>query len=245
MFEYIPLLHHLEALYQMPRNIERFERYVRSFLNESGEDVDIPPLVVANPMAKEHALGYVRGLLEMGAEEIAKAATQEAESRLPKADLKVSLMVLDDAKGGWTNRYTTVSGLWSLEQRALERWKRSAWVTVGCWTSEVPTVQHIRQQTLTSLYQATWAMTKPLPKTLREILVYEGQALAFAGVEQWLDGEELRYTRAVLEPHLESTQHPVLIVALQGDAAAKSLGYPALGLSDRAGLGLALENTRK
>lgn len=85
-----------------------------------------------------------------------------------------------------------------------------------------------------------WLYHQPLPKILREILVYEGHALAYAGVAQWLDAEELAYTRAVLEPHLDSTHYPTLLVALEGDVAAKALGYEPLGLSSKAGLPLAL-----
>jgi hypothetical protein len=54
------------------------------------------------------------------------------------------------------------------------------------------------------------------------------------------DDEELAYTRAVLEPHLDSTHYPTLLVALEGDPAAQALGYPPLGLSPKAGLALAL-----
>lgn len=239
--EYVPLLHHLEALYQMPRNLERFQSYINSIVNEQGDDVEIPPLVLANPMAKEHALEYVQQLLEMGAEEVAAHATQKAEAQLPPIDLKASLMVLDDAKGGWTNRYTTAAGLWSLEQRGLERFRRSAWVTIGCWTSTLPTPEKIRQDTRAGLFQAVWAYTKPMPKTLRAIMPYEGQALAFAGAKQWMDTEELEYTRTVLEPYLETTHHPALLAALYGDPAARALGYAPLGLSPNAGLALALE----
>jgi hypothetical protein len=239
--EYVPLLHHLEALYQLPRDMERFKTYIASILNEQGDDVEIPPLVAANPMAKEHGLEYVRELLEMEAEGIAAEATQEAAKKLPPASLKVSLMALDDAKGGWTNCYTTVGSLWSLDERALARWKRSAWVTVACWTSELPTPQQVQQETLRVLYQSVWAMHQPLPKNLRGVLEFEGKAMQFAGIEQWLDAEELEYTRAVLGPHLAATDHPTLTAALYGDPVAHSLGYPPLGLSKNAGQAFALE----
>jgi len=79
-----------------------------------------------------------------------------------------------------------------------------------------------------------------MPKALQETLTYEGQNLAFAGVAQWLDAEEPAYTRAVLEPHLDSTHYPALLLALEGEVAAKSLGYKPLGLTPKAGLALAL-----
>ena len=238
--EYVPLLHHLEALYQLPRDMERFKTYIASIVNEQGDDVEIPPLVAANPMAKEHALEYVRKLLEMGAEEVARAATEEAARLLSPTSLKVSLMALDDAKGGWTNRYTTVGSLWSLDERFLARWRHSAWATVVCWTSELPSPQQIRQETRRVLYQSVWAMHQPLPHNLRGVLEFEGKAMRFAGIAQWLDAEELEYTRAVLEPHMQATDHPTLTAALYGDPVAHNLGYPPLGLSKNAGLALAL-----
>ncbi|MDX2005354.1 MAG: hypothetical protein SFU83_08770 [Meiothermus sp.] len=240
MLEYVPLLHHLEALYRMPRDMARFKTYIGSILNAQGDDVEIPPLVVANPMAREHALEYVQKLLELGAEEVAARATEAAARRLPPTGLKVSLMVLDDARGGWTSRHTTVGSLWSLEGRALARWKRSAWVTVPCWTSEPPSPEQIRRETLRVLHQSVWAMHRPLPKDLRTILEFEGQAMRFAETEQWMEAEELEYTWAVIEPLSAAADHPTLSAALYGDPVAYSLGYPPLGLSKNAGLALAL-----
>ncbi len=52
--------------------------------------------------------------------------------------------------------------------------------------------------------------------------------------------DDLEYTRTVLEPLRESIHPPTLMVALYGDDAARSLGYPALGLSASAGFELAL-----
>lgn len=241
-FEYVPLLHRLEALYQMPRGMERFRTYLSTVLNTQGDDMDLIPLVSANPMAKEHALEYVQRLLAMDAETLAEETLPETAKELsPLSEhLRVSLVVLDDSKGGWTNRYTTLKGLWGLSARELENTRRHGWVSVPCWTSEAPSPEGIRQQTRLHLYQAAWSYREPMPKTLREILTYEGQALVFAGVAQWLDVEELAYTRAVLEPHLDSTHYPTLLVALEGDVAAESLGYEPLGLSPKAGLALAL-----
>ncbi len=241
-FEYVPLLHHLEALYRMPRGMERFRAYLSTVLNAQGDDVDLIPLVSANPMAKEHALEYVQQLMAIDAETLAEAATLEAAKELsPLSEhLRVSLVVLDDSKGGWTHRYTTLKGLWGLSVRELEHTRRYGWVSVPCWTSEAPSPEGIRLQTRLYLYRAAWAYREPIPRTLREILTYEGQALAFAGAAQWLDVEELAYTRAVLEPYLDSTHYPTLLVALEGDVAAESLGYQPLGLSPKAGLALAL-----
>jgi hypothetical protein len=54
-----------------------------------------------------------------------------------------------------------------------------------------------------------------------------------------LEPDDLDYTREVLRPHLGSSHPPVLLAALYGDEAARSVGYPPLGLSADAGLALA------
>ncbi len=239
--DYVPLLQHLERLYQMPRGMERFQTYLSTVLSSQGDKVELVPLLFANPMAKEHALEYVRHLLAMEAETLAEAAMQEATQELPpfSPHLKVSLVVLDD-KGGWTHRQTTLKSGWGTSKRELEQIRRYGWVSIPCWTSEAPSPRYIQQQTRLYLYRWWWLYHRAPPETLREILHFEGQALRFAGVQQWLDTEELGYTRAVLEMHLDSRHYPTLLAALEGDPAARSLGYPPLGLSPKAGLALAL-----
>ena len=59
-----------------------------------------------------------------------------------------------------------------------------------------------------------------------------------------LDEDDLAYTRTVIEPHLDATDRATVIACLFGDTAANALGYPPQGLSDRAGLALALDDAR-
>jgi hypothetical protein len=49
-------------------------------------------------------------------------------------------------------------------------------------------------------------------------------------------------TRAVLAPHLDSEDRATVLTGLFGDTAVDSLGYPAMGLAERAGLALALHD---
>jgi hypothetical protein len=48
----------------------------------------------------------------------------------------------------------------------------------------------------------------------------------------------------VITPHLFATNRATVMASLFGDAAANALGYPPQGLSDRAGLALALSEAR-
>ncbi|MBI5811584.1 MAG: hypothetical protein K6T35_00725 [Meiothermus silvanus] len=241
-FEYVPLLETQREIYLLPRGMERFRDYLKTMLNAEGDDLELVPMVTMNPMAKEHALAYVEALLSMNAEEVARIALEEAQTRLPHfpEPWKVSLIVLDDLKGGWTNRHTTLFADWAMTDRARANFLRYAWISVGLWTSEPPSPKGIRREVFAQVYKALWALRHPKARTLHDVLRQEAYALAFAGQKPWLDEEELAYTRAVLEPHLESDHYPTLVAALYGDEAAKSLGYPPLGLSARAGFALGL-----
>jgi hypothetical protein len=59
-----------------------------------------------------------------------------------------------------------------------------------------------------------------------------------------LDDEELAYTRTVITPHHDAHDRATVIACLFGDTAANALGYPPMGLTERAGLALALSEAR-
>ena len=56
--------------------------------------------------------------------------------------------------------------------------------------------------------------------------------------------DDLAYTRTVIAPHLNAQDRATVIACMFGDTAAKALGYPPHGLSERAGLALALHDAR-
>jgi hypothetical protein len=68
------------------------------------------------------------------------------------------------------------------------------------------------------------------------MLVQESHALGRARARCALDDGELAYTGEVLTPLLERDDRPTVIAALFGDAAARKLGHPPLGLARNAGL---------
>lgn len=77
------------------------------------------------------------------------------------------------------------------------------------------------------------------------MLEQEGYAMARAGcTTPALDADDLEYTRTVITPLLDAHDRATVIPCLFGDAAAAALGYPSQGLSDRAGLALALADAR-
>jgi hypothetical protein len=238
----VPLLQTQRELYDLPLGFDRFNRYIQT-ITGGGDDVALMPLVAMNPMGKPHVAESLDRLIALDAEAVAAAATADAERRLTDVDLalKVGLVLVDDALGGWTNRYLTEARSLVDLGPAIKR----GWVSVFAWTGEEPTREGIREAVLASIYRTAYFHRYGEPKTLRQLIAQEGAAAAFAnagGPE--LDAEELEYTRGVISPHLVSDAFPVSFACLYGDEPAVSVGYPPLGLSKRAGFALAFHDAR-
>jgi hypothetical protein len=241
--EFVPLLQVQRDLYRMPRGWERFRAYLQTMVDPETKDLKLP-LSAMNPMGKDHVPALLDQYLAFDADGLAARAVAEAESRLSsvEGEFKVALVIVDDAMGGWTNRYsndlTARSGSKPLHRRG--------WVTGALWTSETPSEQATREETLTAVYRAAHIQQHGFAATLSEIMAQEGYAMAMAGRSNpSLDEDDLEYTRAVIAPNLDTKDYPIVITSLFGDVAAAALGYPPLGLSERAGFALALSDARK
>lgn len=235
--QYVPLLEIQRELYDLPRGVERFREYLQTMIDPATKDLKLP-LVAMNPMGKDHLPTFLDTLLAIDADGEASRATESAAKTLladPGA-FKVTLVVSDDLKGGWTNRYTSELG-----HRFHERpMYRRGWITGILWTSETYDAQLVKEETLVSIYRAAHIVRHGCAETLREMLEQEGDAMARAGVSRpVLDADDLEYTQQVLEPYLDRSDQGSAIAALFGDDAARQLGYRPLGLSPRAGLALA------
>jgi hypothetical protein len=236
---FVPLLRVQRELYAMPRGMERFREYIRTMTDAATGDIALP-LVAMNPMGKDHVPALLDEYLALGAEEIAEQAMNRAAPKGP-AHFKVGLVVSDDLKGGWTNRWASEYSH-RIEYAAITR---RGWLVGILWTSEPASEQNVRDAVLTAIYRADYLQTHAAPHTLGEMLDQEGYAMARAGcTTPQLDDDDLAYTRSVIRPHLDATDRATVIACLFGDPAAKALGYPPQGLSERAGLALALSNAR-
>ena len=104
---YVPLLKIQRELYDLADRRERFATYLRTMFNDDGSDLELAPLVMMNPMAKAHVAALLDALIAMdadGAAADAAARAAHAIADLP-GDYRAAMVVADDLKGGWTNRY--------------------------------------------------------------------------------------------------------------------------------------------
>jgi hypothetical protein len=246
---FLPLLQIQRDLYAMPRGMERFREYIKTMTDAETGDLALP-LVAMNPMGKDHIPALIDEYLALGAEKVAEesinvwraTASAVAERSETGREYRVSLVVSDDLKGGWTNRWASEYSH-RIEGGALTR---RGFITGILWTSEPTSAANVRESVLTSIYRTEYLQRHPAPKTLRAMLEQEGYAMARAGcAAPALGDDDLAYTRTVIAPHLDAQDRATVIACLFGDAAANALGYPPRGLSERAGLAMALSEAHK
>ena len=244
----MPLLRVQRELYAMPRGPERFREYIKTMTDGQTGDLALP-LVAMNPMGKDHVPALIDDYIGLSAEDIAEGAVKEAGANARRAtasavadrEYRVALVVSDDLKGGWTNRWASEYSH-RIEGAAITK---RGWLVGLLWTSEPASAQNVREAVLTSIYRAEYLHTHAAPATLGEMLDQEGYATWRAGcTTPQLDDDDLAYTRSVIDPLRSARDRATVIACLFGDTAAKALGYPPQGLSDRAGLALALSEAR-
>jgi hypothetical protein len=248
--DYVPLLQVARGLHALPRNYDRFRRYLRTIVSEDGAGLELPPLVLMNPMGKDHVTALLDELLALDADGIAARAAAEASRRLADepGDYKAALVIADDRMGGWTNRYAAEFSLRFPDGRPpgeRPRWTKHFWVTGVLWSSEPASERAVREAILTAAYRAAYRQRHGPARTLRDRLAQEGHVLAAAGCAgPTLDDDDIAYTREVLAPFLDATDMRTGVECLFGDDAGRTLGFTPRGLSPWAGLALALHDAR-
>jgi len=238
--QYVPLLQTQRDLYAMPPNKKRFEHYIRTMTNADGSDVELVPLVAMNPMAKDHVAALLDTFLAFDADKMGANAAAEASEALKEepGKFRASLVVVDDLKGGWTNRYA-----YEYDCRYPTPDHHRFWVTGYLWSSEAATERTAREAILVAAYRTAYVQREGPARSLRQLLAQEGYAYSAAGCQSpALVAEDLAYTREVLAPMLNASDKRSVIECLFGDEAARSLGFTPRGLSHWAGLALALND---
>src|SRR5688500_2052541 len=151
---FVPLLRVQRELYAMPRGMERFREYIKTMTDAETGDLALP-LVAMNPMGKDHVPALIDEYLALGAEAIAAEAVRGAGSvdrAAAGTDYRVALVVSDDLKGGWTNRWASEYSH-RIEGAAIAK---RGWLVGILWTSEPASAQHVRDAVLTSIYRADY-----------------------------------------------------------------------------------------
>jgi hypothetical protein len=197
------------------------------------------PLVAMNPMAGEHVVERLDALLAIDADRVAAAASAEAAATAGEApgDYRVALVLADDVRGAWTHR-----GAAELAHRKGETaLVRRGWLTAILWASERPEASDVREEVLTTIHRAAYIARRGPARTLRQLLIQEGNAMRLAGARNpVLEPHAFIRAREVLRPHLDRDDMGAMVAGLFGDLAARELGFDPLGLPPRAGLALAL-----
>lgn len=241
IIRHMELLPIQRELHNLPRGMERFRAYLRALTGDAG-DVDLVPLGVMNPMGREHVVERLDDLLEIGAEQIAAVAVEEAASRL--GDLpgvfRHGLVIADDVRGGWTDRHLSEAAAFLGD---LSPGLKRHWISTILWAGEKADPEVVRRETLRSCCRAAHFLRNGKPESLRALMGQEGAAARFAGIRPTLDADDIEYTLQVLEPLMEARDYPTCFAAMYGDDTALKVGYPALGLSPRAGFEAALALT--
>jgi hypothetical protein len=243
ILEYVPTLVLQRDLYRMPRGRERFEAYLRTMIEAGGEDLRLP-LAAMNPMGKDHCPALLDQYLALDADGIAAQAVAEAARELHNVEgvCRITLVLADDAHGGWTNRYASefAHRFAAPPRRALR-----GWLTGLLWTGDPVSASAVREAALTAVHRATYIQEHGVARTLRERMAQEGHVMTRAGcTTPTLDNDDLEYTRIVIAPLLDAEDMRTTIECLWGDVAARTLGFSPMGLSPGAGLALALHDAR-
>jgi hypothetical protein len=251
--EYVPLLQIQRDIQEMPRGMDRFRHYLRTVGAKDSPTLELPTLLIMNPMGKDHVTRHLDALLAMNAENIAADAVHEAAGQVTMipGDFKIGLVIADDAGGGWTNRcdyeFTLrfPRGRTGPTARDLPRWLKHFWIHAVLWSSEAPTETAVREAILTTIFRAAYLAKHDFPNTLRDMLTQEGDVLARAGCSgPVLDAAELAATRAILQPLLDAVDKRTVIECMFGDEPASTLGFTPRGLRPWAGIALALHDSQ-
>jgi hypothetical protein len=247
---YVPLLTLQRELQAIPRGQERFDHYINTMSNTERTEIEFPPLGIINPMAKEHITELLDVLLEMDADGIGASAAADITRATADSpgEYKASL-VLADAQGGWTNRFTWEHDLRFGPKRQMNRvgggFEKRFWVAGALWSDDAPSASYIQETLASAAYRVVYVVRHGRARTLRDKLAQEGWVLARAGcTEPALDDDDLEYTREVIDPFLDESEMRPAVECLFGDDAARGQGFTPRGLSPWAGIALALHDAR-
>lgn len=211
-------------LYEKPRSVERFQEYISTLQGNSKNDIELP-IVGFNPLAKEHVREKLNELQTLNAEKLMVDAVSKINVDGDRI-FKVVLNLMDDLKGGWTNRYASdyqskfkLSGLINRN-----------FITPIFWSSENYTKELVVQRTLEYCYRSIYWIEHSKPITLRDHILQE--KFVCDRVTEPAQSIDHDFLKAFYEEH-KKTEDPVIISCfLYGDKANESLGNKSYGIKE-------------
>ena len=172
---------------------------MRTIFSEDRKIAELPPLLAANPMAKEHVTQLLDDFLALDADRIAAEAAREAAAVLAEVpgEVYVTLIIMDDLMGGGTNRYEqelTIRFFWAGLPQQLPPYLKRFWISGVLWSSE-PASAGLRTKRCLRPSTAAHVHRHGPAKTLRDRMAQEGSVLVQAGcTTPTLDDDDLAYT---------------------------------------------------
>lgn len=243
--EYVRLLEAMREVYAMPRGPKRFLAYIR--LATGGRDDIGLPVSSFNPMAREHVVARLEELLQAGVEEAGKHAAREIEEQLQaiSGHWKTGFELVDDVRGGWSNRWLTDATARFPSPDLLARPNQRPFATALLWASEEADTGIASCRLRAAVYRATYRRKYGAANTLAQMVRQEGLAALYAGEQHVVDRGAVAALRQRWGPLVHSARYPESFALLYGDEAASSVGYAPLGVSAMVGFAAALEEVRE
>ena len=242
LFELLPVIDTMLALYGMPRTPARFEAYLKILQGDTRGDL-VLPVSGFNPMAREHVPDQLQELQQLDAEEIIGQTCRELNEKLqnlPESNFRMALNLADDLHGGWTNRFTT---------NYDSKFKLSALInrkfcTPFFWSGEAFSRSLIRHRALEAGYRTAYRLSHPQPVTLGDHIRQERFVALQTGGKTGKFTEDFSKLETFYREHQDDTDYHLIFNFLYGDDASASLGFRCYGIRPAfAGFGFA-ESTR-
>ena len=214
---------------------ERFTAYVARVEHEWG-------LVAYNPMAGDAARETVMKLLSLDAESVARDLAERTVT-LCEYEEQLTLAIIVRSNGMWTDRVAT-----EVDDRLSAKRSRSGYGLVSMWSREECTLAEVTREVVAETVRIMWASIHGASDRIQTVFAREGLAYAIAArvcdVEPYGGSPNMEEQMLVLEAleMLCGTRRQSEIVAvLYGDGVATTMGFDTLGIGDRAGYRVAID----
>jgi hypothetical protein len=228
IFELLPTIDIMLDLYSKPRTTGRFHEYLKLLQGDTKGDL-LFPISGFNPMGKEHIVEKLMELRAMNAEELMKQTLQEINKKTDTSDsrvFKVALNLLDDLKGGWTNRYPSDYDS-KFKLNALI--KRQFCIPVF-WSGENYSSVLIQERTMEYVLRTIYRLTHSQPITFKDHIEQEQYVASHSCYGNKKQEFDIKPLDIFYKHNKNSDEYHIIFNFLYGDEACKSLEFPVCGI---------------